>query len=336
LWDLSGMRPLAGGTRSLTKLTHRGVGFIQGEVKALDPSTRLVQVGSEEIEADAILIALGAPHSLAHLALLWSSAHAHNLYDAEALPAMHTDLDAIDGGSLLVSIMGSPFQCPPAPFEAILLIDEALRERGVRDQISMAISTPQPMTVPVAGVDASRYVADHLGERDIELLPEHQLTFVEGRTASFANGATRSFSVLLGVPASVPPPLVATAGLAGGSGFIEPETATLRTSFERVYAVGDCTHIPNAIGALPKAGVFAAGEAVVAARNIAADLVGSEPATFDGYGYCFLELPGERVAFIEGNFLAEPRPDVTLSEPDHEQFLRKQAFERDHLDAWLG
>ena len=37
----------------------------------------------------------------------------------------------------------------------------------------------------------------------------------------------------------------------------------LRTAFERVYAVGDCTHIPNAVGALPKAGVFAAAEGVV-------------------------------------------------------------------------
>ena len=130
--------------------------------------------------------------------------------------------------------------------------------------------------------------------------------------------------------------MLTAAGLAGDSGFIEPDPRTLRTGFDRVYAVGDCTHIPNAIGALPKAGVFAAAEGTAAATNIAADLLGTAEARFDGHGYCFLELPGERVAFVQGDFLAEPRPDVTLTEADHEQFLRKQAYERERLDTWLG
>lgn len=336
LWDLAGIRPLVQGTRSLDALAGRGVRFVQADVVDLDAAGRRVTIaGGEVLEADALIIALGAAKAPPHLALL-EAPGAHDLYDGAALPDIHTDLDAITAGRVVVSILGGPFLCPPAPFEAALAVDERLRRRGVRHAVSVAISTPQPMTLPVAGVDASRYVAQFLAERDVELLAEAKVESVADGVIGFADGRTSAYDVLLGVPAAVASRLLVDAGLTGASGFIEPDVATLRTGVERVYAVGDCTHIPNAIGALPKAGVFAAAEGVVAATNVAADLLGTAEATFDGYGYCFLELPGERVAFVEGNFLAEPRPEVTLTEADHAQYERKVAFERERLDTWLG
>ena len=336
LWDLAGIRPLVQGTRSLDALAGRGVRFVQADVVDLDAAGRRVTIaGGEVLEADALIIALGAAKAPPHLALL-EAPGAHDLYDGAALPDIHADLDAITAGRVVVSILGGPFLCPPAPFEAALAVDERLRRRGVRHAVSVAISTPQPMTLPVAGVDASRYVAQFLAERDVELLAEAKVESVADGVIGFADGRTSAYDVLLGVPAAVAPRLLVDAGLTGASGFIEPDVATLRTDVDRVYAVGDCTHIPNAIGALPKAGVFAAAEGVVAATNVAADLLGTAEATFDGYGYCFLELPGERVAFVEGNFLAEPRPEVTLTEADHAQYERKVAFERERLDTWLG
>jgi sulfide:quinone oxidoreductase len=250
---------------------------------------------------------------------------------------MHRVLDTIEDGRVLISILGGPFKCPPAPFEAALLIDERLRSSGVRDSVDVAISTPQPITLPVAGPDASRYVAGFLAERDIELFAESKVDGVDGaaRRVTFANGSTVDYRALFGVPAAAPPPVVVDSGLTAPSGWIEPDPLTMATGFDRVYAVGDCTWIATAQGALPKAGVFAAGEAVIAARNIAADLLGTERARFDGHGYCYLEVPGEKVAFVEGDFYAEPRPDVQLTEADHEQFRAKQAYERERLSAWF-
>jgi sulfide:quinone oxidoreductase len=339
LWDLAGTRPLTGGTRTLTRLADRGVNFVQSEISAVDPIARTVSTGEGVIEADALLIAFGAVHAPPHVAMLDGAPNAHDAYDATALDAIHADLDAVANGRVVISILGGPYQCPPAPFELALIVDERLRARGVRDQVAVTVTTPLPMSIPVAGVDASRYVAAQLGEHDIELRSDAKVKGVDAASPSvaLADGSSLDYSVLLGVPASAAPPLVRDAGLAGESGFIEPDRFSMQTSFTRVYAVGDCTHIPNAIGALPKAGVFAAGEGTVAARNLAADLTGSgERATFDGHGYCFLELPGKRVAFVEGDFYAEPRPDVTLSDADHEHYVRKQQYEEERLDLWLG
>jgi sulfide:quinone oxidoreductase len=337
LWDLARIRPLADGTRRLADLEKVGIRFVHADITAIDPAARVVDTSAGELSADAMLIALGAGPSPKHRAWL-DGARAHDLYDGDQLPAMHAALDGIRDGQVLVSIFGGPFKCPPAPFEAVLIVDERLRQQGVRDRVRLAISTPQPVTLPVAGPDASQYVASQLGERDIELLAEHRITGVDGggRLVRFADESTRSYDLLLGVPANVAPPAVVASGLTGDSGFIEPDRLTLRTSYERVYAVGDCTHVPNAVGALPKAGVFAAGEAIVAATNISADLFGEEPAAFDGHGYCFLELPGKKVAYVEGDFFGEPRPDVTLSPADTERYERKQAYERERLDTWFS
>lgn len=337
LWDLAGSRPLAEGTRSLSALDGRGVRFVQADITAIDGASRAVETTAGRIEADAVLVALGAGPSPAHRAMLDSDG-AFDLYDGRELPGMHEALDAVGEGRVLVSILGGPFKCPPAPFEAALLVDERLRRRGVRDTVQVAISTPQPITLPVAGPDASRYVAGFLDGRDIELFSESPVKAVDGRDrqVTFGDGRTVDYQVLLGVPAASPPPVVADSDLADSSGWIEPDRHTLATRLDGVYAVGDCTNVPNAIGALPKAGVFAAAQGQVAARNIAADLLGTERAAFDGHGFCFLEVPGDKVAYVEGDFYAEPRPDVTLTEVDEEQFRAKQAYERERLAAWLG
>lgn len=335
IWDLVGIRPLDGGTRSLRNLEDHGITYRQAEVTAIDPETRTVQTSVGELAGDALLVALGAIASPDDTAQL--GGRALDLYDPESLPAIRGVLADVEEGRIVVSIMGGPFKCPPAPYEATLLIDEHLRDRGVRDAIDLVITTPQPITLPAAGEGASEFLADQLRRRDVEVRAESPLAAVdaEGQRARYADGDELAFDLFLGVPASVPPAVVANGPLAADSGWIEPDPRTLHTGHERVYAVGDCTRIPNAVGQLPKAGVFAEREGKVAARNIVADLSGGERERFDGRGFCYLELPGNQVAMVEGDFLAEGGPEVSMSDPDEEHLLRKQEFERERLDAWL-
>jgi sulfide:quinone oxidoreductase len=337
LWDLAGTRPLADGTRSLHALSDRGIRFVPAEITAIAAAERTVTTSAGSIVADGLIVALGSRPAPGHRRWLQAPG-AHDLYDPEALPAMRAALAAIDRGRVVVAILGGPFKCPPAPYEAALIVDGLLRERGVRDAVEVAVTTPQPMSLPAAGVDASRYVASHLADHDITLHADHRVAEVvpERRVLTFADRSEGlAYDLLLGVPADALPEVLADAGLAGSSGWIEPDRHTLATGVPGIYAVGDCTVIPTARAQLPHAGVFAAAQGRVAARNLATDLQGGARQHFDGHGYCFLELPGERVAFVEGDFYADP-PDVDLTPADHEQFLRKQAYERDHLDAWLG
>jgi sulfide:quinone oxidoreductase len=329
LWDLVGTRPLEQGTASLSILEQHGIHFVQTRVTAIDPSERRVETEAGSFSADFLLVALGAGPGPERFSKLHGPAH--DLYDANELPQMRADLTHLDAGTLVVAILGAPYKCPPAPYEAALLLDEHLRGRDVRDAIELVVSTPQPMTLPAAGPEISHFVAEALKDRDIELRTEQsvQAIDVDSRTVSFAGDRQLEYALLLAVPQAVPPQVVVDSPLAGEGGWIQPDRETLHTRFERVYAAGDCTASPP-----PKAGIFAEAGARVAARNIAAEIDGGPGDRFDGTGYCFLEFPGRRASTLEGHFFAQP-PEVRLAEPDAETFARKQAFETERLRDWL-
>lgn len=115
------------------------------------------------------------------------------------------------------------------------------------------------------------------------------------------------------------------------------DRGTLETRFERVYAIGDVNSIPLKLGKpLPKAGVFAHGEAEVVARNVARAITGKgEPATFDGWGECFIETGDGKAGLGRGNFYAEPVPDVKLKNVGRRWHWGKLLFEKRWLSHWF-
>jgi sulfide:quinone oxidoreductase len=334
IWDLVGIRPLAEGVRELPTLEQQGIRFVHADVTGLDATSRGIATTAGDVEADGLVVALGAEPGPE--AAMLDGVVGHDLYSFAALEASKRALGALTSGRLLVAVLGQPFKCPPAPFEAVLAIDEWLRDRGRRDDVELEIATPSPGALPVAGPDASRAIADRLVERDIGMRLQHLVTGVDGRRVTFDTGASTDADLLLGVPGAAPPAVLADSGIAGPSGFVHPDPRTLATTVERVYAVGDCTTVPTATAALPKAGVFAAAEGEVAAANLLADLGHGPPATFDGHGHCYLELPGREVAVVEGDFFAEPAPQVTLSAASAAGFEAKLAFEAARLRDWFG
>jgi len=337
IWDLVGIRDLAEGTRELSHLTDQGIRFVHADIAQIDADACAVATTDGDIEADGMIVALGAGSDPVAAAKL-DGVFGHDLYSFAALPAAKQALAGISEGHVAVAVMGQPFKCPPAPFEAVLALDEYFRKRGVRDDVSLSIATPSPGALPVAGPDASRMVADRVTARGVDLHLEHLLVDVDAAAGrlTFDTATTVDAALVFGVPGAVPPVVVADSAMAGPGGWIHPEPTTLATEFSRIYAVGDCTTVPTATAALPKAGVFAAAQAKVAAANIAADISGSQPARFDGHGYCFLEFPDREVAVVEGNFFATPKPQVSMAAPTVDAYDRKVAYELETLRDWFG
>jgi sulfide:quinone oxidoreductase len=80
---------------------------------------------------------------------------------------------------------------------------------------------------------------------------------------------------------------------------------------------------------LPKAGVFAHGQALVAAKRIVAAIEGRKPEDqFCGEGYCMLEAGEHAGGFAFGNFFTEPSPEVQLREPGRVWHWGKILFEQ--------
>jgi sulfide:quinone oxidoreductase len=119
-------------------------------------------------------------------------------------------------------------------------------------------------------------------------------------------------------------------------GWVPVDARTLHTAFPAIWAVGDvgAIRLPNG-KFLPKAGVFATGQAEVAARSVARFLGYEAPEPlFDGKGGCWLEVGNGEAAYGEGLFLAEPDPAIRFHPPAAEHHLQKLEEQRAWLARW--
>ncbi len=335
LWALVGVGSLEEGSRSRALLEERGLRFLQQDILAIDPEARSVRTEAGTIEADHLVVALGAEPRPGLVPGL--SEHGHNVWDPQAVPGLLEALGRLYEGTIAVVIAGVPYTCPPAPYECAMLLDDDLRERGLRDRIQIVVSTVQPLLMPNAGVEGSAWLGEQLSARGIEHHTGRKVERVEADRVVFADGEL-PFNVLIGVPPHRPPSVIAESGLAGEGPWIEVDPATLRTSYDGVYAIGDVTKITLANGlALPKAGVMAELEGHRVAGAIAAELRGEDPpAEFDGWGYCFMEMGKANATLIEGEFFATPEPRVRLGDVSPQNAEDKHRFEAERLKRWFG
>jgi sulfide:quinone oxidoreductase len=332
-WAILGISPIAYGTRSLASLAGRGVRVVQGTVEGVDPTRRAATVDGATIEADALVVALGAEHSMDAIPGL--AEYGHNAWDRGHLDRVHAAVDAFRGGRVVVGIFGTPYSCPPAPYELALLLSDRFDARGIEAEVT--VFAPMPLVVPLLGAAGCAPLDARLEERGVTFLPSHLATAVTDRAVLFGLDDPLPYDLLLAVPPHRCPSILVEAGLAPAGGWVTVDRTTLETSYAGVYAIGDATGIPLANGLpLPKAGLFAEKEGEVVAARIASRLRGLEPAaSFDGQGACFLEVGGGEAATISGDFFADP-PEARLSAPSPELRAAKELFEMDRLARWFG
>lgn len=335
LWVLVDRATLAEGRRPLRALADRGIRFVQTEVRRIDAAARRVETDEGPMAADFLVIALGAvprPDLVPGM-----EQYAYNLYDPTSVEAAAAAVRRLDIGRLVVAIAGLPYKCPPAPYEAVMLLDEQFRRRGVRNQVQLFFTTLQPMLLPNAGPAGARWVGEELTRREIAFEVHRKVERVEEGRLVF-DGEDLTFDVAILAPPHRAPAVVRESGLTGGGEWIAVDPGTLATSFPDVYAIGDVTEIPLANRtALPKAGLFAEAEGQRVARAIAARVTGAhEPPTFDGRGACFLEMGHGEATLVEGDFFATPAPYVRIGDPSAEHLEAKHRFEAERLARWFG
>jgi sulfide:quinone oxidoreductase len=334
LWLLDGRASPGEGTRDRATLSHAGIPFREGRVDAIDRAARRVRVDGEDLDYDFLVLALGAQQ---RIDLVPGDPDGNpNLYTAEGAAEAGRRIRELAQGRVIIAITGVPYRCPPAPYEAAFLIDELLRREGHREGVELEVFTPQPMSVPAAGAAACAAIEGRLGSKSIRFRPKTSVVEASAGILTLEGGESVRADVALLVPPHRPPAVVQESGLTGESGWVAVDPATLHTEDERVFAVGDVVEMTTGTGLpFPKAGVFAESHGEVVGGNLAATIAGREPdATFDGFGFCFLEVGGGRASLVRGNFLASP-PDVTIEEDTPEHLAAKEEFERERLEHWF-
>jgi len=115
-------------------------------------------------------------------------------------------------------------------------------------------------------------------------------------------------------------------------GWIPVDPATFATRFPGVYAVGDVTSAP-----VPRAGVFAEGEAGTVADVLRAAIGGGAPAApYKGEAGCYIEFGDDTVAKVMVNFLGGPDITAYFTPASHEITREKELFGSSRRQRWFG
>lgn len=332
-WAFLGSSTLTAGMRPLTALEERGIQIVRADISAIDPVTRSATLERETLQGDYLVIALGA--QAAPQAVPGFAEHGISFYTSELVESAAQALVGFEGGRVVVAILGTPYPCPPAPFETALLLQEHFEARQLRAEL--AVYSPLPRSLPILGEAGCSIIEDRLAGSGIAFHPNHTALRVEAGRVQFDLGRA-DFDLLIGVPGHVCPQVVVAAGLAEPGKWAEVDPETLQTRHPGVYALGDMVSIPLADGKqLPKAGVFAEAQAEVVAEHIAAEIEGRKPTTrYQGDGYCFLEVGAGSAMLVRGDFFAKPRPAVDVIGPAPEHLAAKHDLEVSRLGEWFG
>lgn len=331
LWLMVGQRTRDEITRPLRELLPPGVEVVHAAARRIDTANRRLELESETLAFDDLVIATGTELAFDGVPGLNQT---HTFFTLSGAESLRDELTRFRGGSVAIVVSSLPYKCPGAPAEGAMLIADQLRSRGVT--ASVALYTPEPQPMPVAGPELGRAVLQMLNERTISYHPLHKLLAVEGRRLLFEGRDPAGADLIVTIPPHRPAPILREAGLTNEAGWVKVDPRTMQTEATGVYAIGDCAAVPlpgrwqpDVPLMLPKAGVFAHAQGLVVARRIAARLRGGrDDARFCGEGFCTLEA-GERLAgFAWGDFFATPSPKLHLRRVGPLWHSGKVMFER--------
>jgi sulfide:quinone oxidoreductase len=326
LWLMVGNRKREKIYRNTKDIAVPGLEVVIGAIEKVDPEKITVTVKGQTYKGDYMVISLGVEQATEYQL----NQYGYDFFTLDGAAAFYEQLRKFKGGKIAVLIPSLPFKCPAAPYEAAMLIESFLRKMSLKDKTQIALYTPEPGPMPVAGVELSAAVKQMLQKKGIQYFPEHQLASATENTLTFSNGFVASYDLLAYTPKHQCPSVIKHTTLVGTSGWIEVNRDTLETPFPNVYAIGDNTYIPLEMGKpLPKAGVFAHYQAEVVAHNISRKINGLQAdKIFTGEGQCFLEMGESRAGYAGGNFYGSPLPQVNMRSPGYRWHFAKVLFEK--------
>ena len=298
-------------------------------MRSIDPIAKRVETDAGAFECEILVAALGA--DLDPAATPGLAEAGQDFYSVAGAFAARDVLAGFEGGRVIVGVLSTPFKCPPAPSETALMLHDQLVKRGLRErsEISLVMNFGRPIPPSpeasdlLEGVFAERGIAWHPRREVCELDPST-------KTATLRDGGELPFDLFLAVPIHRAPAVVLESGMAV-DGWIPVNPLTLETTFDGVYAVGDVA----AVGT-PRAGVFAEGQAAVAAEHIAARIKGTtSDAEYGGRGVCYLEMGDGQIALVDVTFFGDKRVGQLVG-PSEAYAQEKIEFGQSRIKRWFG
>jgi len=226
---------------------------------------------------------------------------AETFFTEESAVRMHQRLLEFQGGTVAMTV-SIPHKCPVAPVEAMFLLHDFFKARGIRDKVRLRYH------YPVNAVHATRNVAQwakpEFDKAGIEYETLFNLREVDpvNKVIYSEEGTELEYDLLIAIPPHRGAEIADKNNL-GQGGWIPTDRFKLTMDgHDNVYVIGDATNIP-----VSKTGSAAHYEAEVVADNIASMIkTGTQVREYDGRVYCFIEAGYDRATYNSFDYVNLP------------------------------
>ena len=313
-----------GVARDERTLLPRYVRLVHDTVTQVNLNDRFVTTtGGDRFDYDYVVLATGIRTDPSQIPGLAETNAQFGDYHSDLAQAqkLWASIDAFEGGTIALGQSTPICKCPPSPVEGILLAEELLRRRGLRDRTRLVFFTPYPRPYPAEPMN--QIVEPILAERGIEVLTFFDVDRIDPATSTIYS--IEGDEIRYDLPIVIPPFAGADityepAGVLDESRFVLTDKLTLRVrGTDTAFAIGDGTNLPTS-----KSGVGAHLEAKVVAKTLA-----GHPAAFTGRTHCPFDLGYGRGTFVTGSY----QSPVVKSPPSRLKHLMKMMFGRVY---WLS
>jgi len=296
-------------SRDERELLRGDVDLVVDAAESIDRSAGAVRLESgASLPYDYLVLAPGArlvPEQVPGMSNGDGGPGAHHFYSLDGALRLREAIRRFRGGRVLVGIAGIPYKCPPAPIEFVLLLEEHLRRRGLREKAEITFLSPLNRAFTVE--PASKLVQPIMERRGIALETFFNVETVDpsAGTVTSLEGETAEYDLLVLVPPHRGQRAVEESGLGDAGGWLPTDRSTLEVEgCERVFAMGDATNLP-----ISKSGSTAHFEAPVVASRISSMIRGTEPkSSYGGRVMCFLETGDRKATVLRFDYEHPPAP----------------------------
>lgn len=286
--------------RNQASLLEPGIDFhVDPVVQFQLDQNRVKTQGGKTHEYDILAIATGArivPQEVPGM-----SEGAETFYTEESAIRMHKRLMEFQGGTVAM-VVSIPHKCPVAPVEAMFMLHDFFKARGIRDKVKLRYHYPVNHVHATANV--ARWAKPEFDKAGIEYETLFNVKEVDpvNKVVYSEEGSEVKYDLLIAIPPHRGTETVEKNNL-GQDGWIPTDRFKLTMNgYDNVYVIGDTTNIP-----VSKTGSAAHFEAEVVAENIASMIkTGTTVREYDGKVYCFIEAGYDRATYNAFDYVNLP------------------------------
>jgi sulfide:quinone oxidoreductase len=304
-------------------LKSKRIDFVAAAVDRIDPGASQVHTATETFDYDYLVVATG--HRSANEAVPGLGPFdgpGHSLMSApETEEVRDTWAAFLENPGPMVIGCAPGASCLGPAYEFLFEAHHALKQRKLCHKAPMTFITPEPFLghFGVGGFGKIRqYLEGELEDRDVRYHTSAAITNITGDAVETANGSVFESAYSLIIPPLAGVKAVAEApGLGNPKGFIPVDKYYCHKDFNNIYAVGVAVALPPVEDTpvpvnFPKTGHMTEQMAGIAARNIAADILGTPKTTHELMVECIMDM-GDEGAHIVADPVRPPRNVSRLS-----------------------